>query len=87
MKKSETDDRDLVFRARAGDGRAFGRLIERYQSAAKSIAIRMVANEDVALDLVQESVVQALLSLDNLHDPEAFRSWLLGIVINVCHSL
>ena len=86
MKKSETDDRDLVFRARAGDGRAFGRLIERYQSAAKSIAIRMVANEDVALDLVQESVVQALLSLDNLHDPEAFRSWLLGIVINVCRG-
>jgi RNA polymerase sigma factor (sigma-70 family) len=86
MNKSEADDRDLVYRARSGDGRAFGRLIERYQSASKSIAIRMVANEDIALDLVQESVLQALLSLDNLRDPEAFRSWLLGIVINVCRG-
>jgi RNA polymerase sigma factor (sigma-70 family) len=86
MNKSEADDRDLVYRARSGDGRAFGRLIERYQSAAKSIAIRMVANEDVALDLVQESVVQALLSLENLREPGAFRSWLLGIVINICRG-
>ena len=86
MNKSEADDRDLVYRARSGDGRAFGRLIERYQSAAKSIAIRMVANEDVALDLVHDSVVRALLSLDNLRDPGAFRSWLLGIVINVCRG-
>lgn len=86
MKKDEMNDPDLVYLARSGDGRAFGMLIERYQLVAKSIAIRMVADEDIALDLVQESVVQAMLSMDNLRDSGAFKSWLLGIVINVCRS-
>jgi len=86
MDKDELNDRDLVYLARTGDSQAFGRLIGRHQLMAKSIAIRIVANEDIALDLVQESVVQAMLSLDNLRDPGAFRSWLSGIVINVCRG-
>jgi len=86
MDKDELNDRDLVNLAVAGDNQAFGRLIERYQLVAKSIAIRMVANEDLAFDLVQESVLQAMLSLDNLRDPGAFRSWFSGIVINLCRG-
>lgn len=86
MDPYELNDRNLVHLAVAGDRQAFGRLIERYQLVAKSIAIRMVANEDIALDVVQESVVQAMLSLDNLRDPGAFRSWFSGIVINLCRG-
>ena len=86
MDQDKLNDRDLVHLAVAGDRQAFGQLIERYQLVAKSIAIRMVANEDIALDLVQESVVQAMLSLGNLRDPAAFRSWFSGIVINLCRG-
>ena len=50
------------------------------------IAIGMVANEDVAQDLVQEAMLQAYLCLDRLQDDKRFQNWLYGIVLNVCRS-
>lgn len=47
------------------------------------IALRMVAAEDAAQDLSQETMLQAYLSLKDLRDEERFRSWLYGIVLNV----
>jgi RNA polymerase sigma factor (sigma-70 family) len=79
-------DADLVALARAGDKGAFGRLVERYQQMAKYIAVRMVANEDIARELAQEAMLQAYLSLDHLRDDERFKNWLYGIVLNVCRS-
>ncbi|MBD0363622.1 MAG: hypothetical protein ICV55_12760, partial [Coleofasciculus sp. C3-bin4] len=46
----------------------------------------MVANEDVAQDLVQEAMLQAYLCLDRLQDDKRFQNWLYGIVLNVCRS-
>jgi len=83
---AERTEAELVALARSGDKNAFGQLIERYQSMAKRIAIGMVANEDVAQDLVQEAMLQAYLCLDRLQDDKRFQNWLYGIVLNVCRS-
>ena len=53
---------------------------------AHHVALGMVASEDIARELAQEAVLQAYLSLDHLRDEAAFRSWLYGIVLNVCRS-
>lgn len=80
-------DRYLVLLARQGDKEAFGRLFERYQSLAARIAMRMVGNApEAAQDVVQEAMLQAYLSLDDLRDEDRFRSWLYGIVLNVSKS-
>ena len=79
-------DRELVTLARSGDKRAFGALIDRYQSMVFAIAKKMVANSDSAKDLAQEAFLQAYLSLDRLQDVNRFSSWLYGIVLNVCRS-
>ncbi len=79
-------DAELVALARSGDKDAFGLLIQRYQYIARYLAIRIVSNEDIALELVQEAMLQAYLSLDHLRDDGRFRSWLYGIVLNVCKS-
>jgi RNA polymerase sigma factor (sigma-70 family) len=79
-------DTELVALARSGDKSAFGQLIERYQPMAKRIAISMVGNENIARELVQEALLQAYLSLNRLRDDERFKSWLYGIVLNVCRS-
>jgi DNA-directed RNA polymerase specialized sigma24 family protein len=79
-------DTELVKLARAGDKAAFGCLIERYQPMAKRIALSMVHNETIAKDLVQEAMLQAYLSLKNLRREQQFKSWLYGIVLNVCRS-
>ena len=46
----------------------------------------MIANADLARELTQEAMLQAYLSLDHLGDPSRFKSWLCGIVLNVCRS-
>jgi RNA polymerase sigma factor (sigma-70 family) len=82
----ERTDRELVIRARQGDREAFGHLIERYQALAGRIALRMVTAQDIAQDLVQEAMLQAYLSLNDLRNEDSFRSWLYGIVLNISKS-
>ena len=86
MYLEELTDTELVALARNGDKDAFGRLAQRYQVMAQRFAMRLVAKEDSAQDLVQEAMLQAYLSLKKLRDPARFKSWLCGIVLNVCRS-
>jgi RNA polymerase sigma factor (sigma-70 family) len=82
----ERTDIELVKLARHGDKDAFGVLTQRYQMTAQRFAMRLVGKEDSAQELAQEAMVQAYLSLDRLRDPARFKSWLCGIVLNVCRS-
>ena len=84
--QADETDVELVARARGGDKDAFGELAERYSPMARRIARRMVSHHDLADDLVQEALVQAYLSLRYLKDDRRFRSWLYGIVLNVCRG-
>ncbi len=82
----ERTDIQLVELARQGDKDAFGLLAQRYQMLARRFAMRLIADEDSARELAQEAMLQAYLSLDRLRDPARFKSWLCGIVLNVCRS-
>ena len=80
-------DAGLVALARSGDKGAFGILVERYQRMAERIAKGVVGNEEISRELAQEALLQAYLSIDRLRNDGSFRSWLYGIVLNVCRSL
>ena len=82
----EETDAQLVARARADDTHAFRCLVERYQPLAFYLALRLVGREEVAHDLVQEALLQAYLFLDRLRDDARFKSWLYGIVLNLCRN-
>ena len=71
----ERSDAELVALARSGDRRAFGDLVERHQAMAKRVARGVVAIEDVARELANEAMLQALpagpedrLLLYRIHD-------------------
>lgn len=76
-------DEALVARARTGDGKAFGRLVERYQGLLMLIAYRRSGRSADCEDVVQESFVRAFRALATLERPERFRSWLCRICSNV----
>lgn len=46
------------------------------------IAYSYVKNADDALDIVQEAVFKALISLASLNNPDYFRSWFYKVLIN-----
>ncbi len=79
-------DAELVALARGGTPAAFDHLVHRYLPMARRTAAGMVADDDVASDLVQEALLQAYLSLAHLRDGARFPAWLRGIVRNVCRG-
>src|SRR4029077_13299839 len=79
------DDASLVARVLAGDRSAFGVLIDRHRAGAVAFARRLVSRAD-AEDVVQHALISAFLAMGNLRAPEPFKSWLLGIVINLCRT-
>jgi RNA polymerase sigma factor (sigma-70 family) len=79
-------DAELVAKVREGDKEAFGYLVERYQQMVERIARKMIADDWIAHELAQESILQAYLSLHHLRDASRFKSWLYGITLNMCRS-
>jgi RNA polymerase sigma factor (sigma-70 family) len=79
-------DAELVAKVCEGDKEAFGKLVERYQQMVERIARKMIADEWIAHELAQESILQAYLSLHHLRDASRFKSWLYGITLNMCRG-
>lgn len=84
-----SDDARLVLAAQAGDRPSFAALIERHRPLLLASCRRMLGpgRGDLAEEAAQESVLQALLCVGRLREPERFPSWLVGIGLNVCRHL
>lgn len=81
------DDSDLVRAAWDGDRAAFGVLVMRHRSLVLAVCRRALRDPDLAEDVTQEAILQAMLSLDRLRRPERFGPWLAGIGLNLCYRL
>src|ERR1700687_6409343 len=79
------DDANLVARVLGGNRSAFGILIDRHRAGALAFARRLVSRAN-AEDVVQDALISAFLAMGTLRAPERFKSWLLGIVINLCRK-
>ena len=77
------EDRALILRARSGDERAFSALAERHWERLVAVARSVVGDAD-AEDEAQESLVTAWRKLPRLREPDAFRAWLLRILLRRC---
>lgn len=73
-------DAELVAATLAGDRRAFGRIVERYQRLLCSLAYSATGELSVSEDIAQEAFVDAWRQLGTLREPEKLRPWLCGIL-------
>ena len=74
------DDATLVTRAQRGDTKAFELLVARHTRLAGAVAVSVVSDYHLAMDVVQEAFVKVLSGIGNLEEPERFRGWLRNIV-------
>ena len=70
----------LVHAARGGDARAFGELVERFQSMAQGYALALLRDPGLAEDACQEAFVDAFLHLYQLREDAAFPGWFRRVV-------
>jgi RNA polymerase sigma-70 factor (ECF subfamily) len=74
------DEAALLARARAGDTRAFGVLVERHQDRAYAVALRITRSPVEAAEAAQEGMVRAWRALPGFRGEAAFGTWLHRVV-------
>jgi RNA polymerase sigma-70 factor (ECF subfamily) len=80
-------DAALVVAARAGEKWAQEALFRRHARMVNGLAYRLLGADHELDDLVQESFLAALRSLDRLAQPQAFAAWLGSITVRHTHKL
>jgi RNA polymerase sigma-70 factor, ECF subfamily len=81
------DTLSLVKKARKGDDEAFEQLISMHQDRLYRTAYMYVQNKEDALDIVQETVYKAYLSIEQLKKPDYFLTWLTRILIHHAYQV
>jgi RNA polymerase sigma-70 factor (ECF subfamily) len=76
-----------VQRAKKGNNKAFQELIEKEKVKLYKIAYIYMKNEEDALEVFQETVYKAFISIKNLKDERYFSTWLTRILINTAFDL
>lgn len=74
--------KDKVKKAIRGDDEAFEYIINNCKERLYRTAFAYVKNEEQALDVVQETVYKAYVSIEKLKNPEYFNTWITRILIN-----
>ncbi len=75
----------LIQEAMQGELDAFNRLVLAYQDIAFNVAYRMLGDEDLAADAVQNAFISAYRSLSSYRGG-SFKAWVLRMVTNGCYD-
>ena len=82
MENMQEEDLLLARKAKKGNVQAYGELIKFHKEYLYRTAFSYVKNQDMALDVLQETTVQGLLSIHNLREPQYFKTWITRILYN-----
>lgn len=79
------DEQALIKQALDGEVDAFNRLVLAYQDLAYNVAYRMLSDEDLAADAVQNAFISAYRNL-RTYRGGSFKAWVMRMVTNGCYD-
>jgi RNA polymerase sigma-70 factor (ECF subfamily) len=79
---AQDSDIILVQRTVAGDQRAYGLLVLKYQRRVQRLIGRMVRDVDLVEDIAQETFIRAYRALHQFRGDAQFYTWLYRIAVN-----
>jgi RNA polymerase sigma-70 factor (ECF subfamily) len=85
LQHTPVSEKALIQAAQRGDLEAFNQLVLRYQNLLFGIALRLLNDEDVASDAVQEALISAFRRFNTFRG-DSLRSWLARVVVNACYD-
>jgi RNA polymerase sigma-70 factor (ECF subfamily) len=80
------EDTELVERARGGDARAYGALVERHQPRVYATLRKMTGDPDLAMDLTQDAFIRGWERLGEFQGRSAFSTWLYRIAMRLAYD-
>ncbi len=85
-KKPAISDKELMELIQAGDDKAFGLLVGRFQDRLLNFVGRIVTDRETAEELVQETFLR-IFNQKNSYTPEyAVSTWVYTIALNLARS-
>jgi RNA polymerase sigma-70 factor (ECF subfamily) len=79
-----TDERALVAASRDGDPAALEALVRSHQDRVYSFAMRMCRNVEDAKDILQDTFLGVIRSIQEFREESKFSTWLYRIAANAC---
>lgn len=79
-------DQAVLEACRRGEPGAFDVLVERHHRRVFRLAVRLLGDEEAALDAAQETFVKAWRALPRFEGGALFTTWLTRIAINQCRN-
>jgi RNA polymerase sigma-70 factor (ECF subfamily) len=81
--RSGVEERELIARARLGDGAAERALYDTHVDRVFRLSYRLAGDDDLARDFTQETFIRAFSRLDDFRGEAAFSTWLHRIATTV----
>jgi RNA polymerase sigma-70 factor (ECF subfamily) len=79
-------DRKIIEECRKGNLLNFRELVGKTSPFAFSVAFRMLGDEDLAEDVVQDTMVTVWQKIGKINSPDSYKKWLYKIVVNKCYD-
>ena len=79
-----TEDRALIEAFQAGDDFAFVSLYNRYKGPIYAYCVKMLLDQDLAQDVMQETFLRIYENRDRLLNTRSFKAWASTIARNQC---
>lgn len=75
-------DKELVERINCGESDLLGELITRYENRVYNLAFRMMGNREDAEDVLQDTFLNVIRSLERFQGRSSFSTWLYRVAAN-----
>lgn len=79
-------DAPLVARAQRGDLEAYAELVHRHREGLQRYAAYLMGQAEDAEEVLQDSLLRAYRYIGGCAQPDRFKAWLIGILINRCRT-
>lgn len=79
-------ERELVAMARRGEAAAWEQLHRSYYAGMKSLALRVVQDDALAEDVVQEAFIKAFRTIEKFRGDSKFSTWLYRVALNQAYD-
>ena len=83
---ADSEDRELVERARRGDQDAFRVIVEKYERRVRGLVWGLVGDRSDAEDVAQDAFLRAFRGLSSFRGRSRFRTWLFQIALNAART-